>query len=533
MKRSALLRSTTALALALPLLLAAQEGKVRWKVNANYNAPPEEGTVFHKVVRGDNGSIVALQVKGDNPVLGGREQWQLDRTLVCYDQESLNKIKFDKTKILWGEGAVAFETIEQFTHQFRVIASQPMPDSAKLLLLDQVLSPRSLTGKGARRLASIPYDRLGKSSDYFKPNMPMGFTTTVGTDSTKLLVGLTPAGTIHSAGCPVLALVFDKYMKLLWMNRLATETAARSFDIIATKVDPKGAVWYLIKNVTNPEPKTKDDLGYSYSLYRLDSAGQQAVLLDLAGKDFAQDATMEMRPDGSIVVAGIYGNESTSRNESVGAFHCALDVKNMKFDNFKLLPFEKEVVKKEEHWRTNMRIDRVWPKKAGGLFIVTRKSGTETHYVADLSGKKFPKTEQVDGALHIFETDATGAQKWYKIVDHELSYDNALPGTIISMCYNDVLFILMNDNEGNVEKRKLKQPVDPITSGKDAMLLEFKPDGTDKAKLVLKEKFDQLVLDPKQIWRAAPGLIITTAAKGFGKDEFWPMVITLSEAVKK
>lgn len=533
MNSTAILRSFVIAAATAATIAHAQESKVRWKVNANYKGEPEKGTVFHKVVKGDNGTIVALQVKGENPVLGGRPQGDLDRTLVCYDMQTLNKIKFDKTKILWGEQAVAFETIEQFQHQFRVIASQPQPDSARLLLLDQVLSPRGLTGKGARRLASVPYDRLGKSADYFKPNMPMGFTTVVGADSTKLLVGLSPAGTTHSAGCPVLALVFDKQMKLLWMNRLGTDNAARTVDIVSTKVDTKGAVWYLIKNVTDPDPKTKGELGYSYSLYRLDSAGQQAAKLDLAGKDFAQDATMEMKPDGSIVVAGVYGDENTNRNESVGAFHCTLDVKEMKFDHIKLLPFEKQVVKKEEHWQTNMHIEHVWPKKAGGVFIVTRKTGIETHYVADLSGKKFPKTEQVDGAIHVFETDASGEQKWYRIIDHELSYDNAVPGTVISMCYNDVLFMLMNDNEGNAEKRKLKQPVDPITSAKDALIYEFKADGTDKSKLILKEKFDQLVLQPRQIWRVAPGLVVTTASTGFGKDENWPVVISLADQIKK
>ena len=533
MNRIASFRWSLLFTLGCATLAHAQESKVRWKVNANYKGDPEKGTVFHKVVKGDNGSIVGLQVKGDNPVLGGRGQGDLDRTLVCFDSETLNKIKFDKTKILWGEGAVAFETIEQFQHMFHVIASQPMPDSAKLLLLDQVLSPRGLTGKGARRLAAVPYDRIGKSTDYFKQNMAVGFTTVVSVDSTRLLVQLTPAGTTHSAGCPVLALVFDKRMNLLWSNRLGTDNAARSIDIVSTRIDPQGAVWYLIKNVTDPDPKTKENLGYGYALYRLDSAGQQVAKLDLAGKDFAQDAALDMRIDGTIVVGGVYGDENTNRSESVGAFTCTIDPKTMKFEHIKLLPFQKVVVKKEEHWQTNMHIDRVLAKKAGGVFLVTRKTGIETHYVSDLSGKKVPKTEQVDGALHVFETDANGEQKWYRIIDHELSYDNAVPGLIVSMCYNDVLFILMNDNEGNAEKRKLKQPVDPITSAKDAIIYEFKSDGTDKSKLVLKEKFDQLVLQARQIWRVAPGMVVTTAATGFGKDENWPVVITLADQVKK
>lgn len=510
----------------------AQESKVRWKVNVNFEAAPEDGTVYHKVVRGDGGCIVALQVKGSSPVLGGLEQWQMDRTLLAYDSQTLNKIKFDKTKILWGEGPVAVETIEQFTHQFRVIATKPDPENGKLLLIQQVLSPRSLTGKGAQLLTAIPFDRLGKSPDYFKPNMAVGFTTTVSVDSTKMLIGLSPQTTTHGAGCPVFAQMFDKVMKLLWTNTLIMD-ASGSSRILDTRVDPKGAVWYLIKNVTNPAPKTKEDLGYSFSLYRLDSAGQKVVLLDLAGKEFAQDATMEMKPDGSIVVGGVYASEETNRSESVGVFHCILDAQAMKFDKFKLLPFDKQIIKKEEHWQSNMRIDHVWPKKNGGVFIVARKSGIETHYVADLSGKKFPKTEQVDGAVHIWETDASGDQKWYRVLDHELSFDNDVPGTIISLCYEDVLFVLLNDNDSNNEKRKLKAPVDPITSSKDALLFEFKPDGTDKAKVVLKDGYKQMGLQPMQVWRTAPGEIVTTGAIGFAKDKNWPVVIEMYKDAKK
>lgn len=521
---------------SIPLLLAAQESKVRWKVIADAEKDPPEGTVFHKLVKGDAGSIVGLSVKGNSPVIGGLNQVTIDRTLVAMTTEGLKEIKFDKTKILWGEGPVSIETIENFNRQFRVIASKADLETGKLLLLQQVQGPRSLTGKGAQLLAEIPFDRLGKSKDYFKPNVAMGFTTLVSVDSTKMLVQLTPDGTVHSAGCPIYAHMFDKDMKALWWNKLTTESSARAFKILATRVDPAGAVWYLIKNTSNPEPKTKEELGYAFSIYRLDSAGQTSAVLDLPGAEFAQDATMEMRADGSIIVAGVYADENTNREESVGMFQCVVDRsgKEPKFDRFKLHPFDKRMEKKEEHWQNNMIIDRVLWKKDGGSFVIARKSGIETHYVADLSGKKFPKTEQVDGALHIFELDASGGLKWYRQLDRTMTFATGAPGRILPMCFENTLLVLLNDAEANIEKRKQKLPADPQNGPKDALLVEFKPDGADKTKLVLAEsRFHQLGLQATSVWRATPNLVLTQGTAGGNVDRIWPVVITLSGEVKK
>ncbi|MBL0043215.1 MAG: hypothetical protein IPP33_02000 [Flavobacteriales bacterium] len=53
------------------LALVAQESKVRWKVSTNFDAPPDEGTCYAKVVKGDGGCFVGLRVKGNSTVLGG------------------------------------------------------------------------------------------------------------------------------------------------------------------------------------------------------------------------------------------------------------------------------------------------------------------------------------------------------------------------------------------------------------------------------------------------------------------------------
>ncbi len=511
----------------------AQSSRVRWKGIVNYDAKPNDGITIAKIVPGDATSIVELKSKNADGILGGIQQTQLDWTLTALTTDWLDEIKSDKTKVVWGEGPVAVETIEKFAGQFRMICSKPDPENGKLLIIQQVLSPRSLTGKGAQLLYAMPYDQLGKTPEYYQPNMAVGFTTMVSVDSTKMMLGLSPESTVRAAGCPVWAMLFNKQCEPMWSNTLATDAGARKVEIISTKVDKNGSVWYLIKNTHNPDPKTKEDLGYSYSMYKLDSAKQQAALLDLPGKDFAQDATCELLPDGKWVFAGVYANDKAQRNEGVGVYRCVLDPTTMKFDGFKLIPFEKQIIKKEEHFQTNMIIDHVMPKKDGGAYVIARRSGIETHFVSDLSGKKTPKTEQVDGPLHIFELTPDGDQKWYKTYDRQLSYDNAVPGKVISTTFDDVLYVILNDNENNIDKRKNKELVDDISGIKDVLLSEFKGDGTWKEKVVLKDGLAQRGLQQQHVWRLGVGRIATIGSTGFGKDKTWPVLFEFSKDVKK
>jgi hypothetical protein len=517
------------------LSLNAQEAKVRVKVKADLEAKPDETIGTAKMVKGDATSIVVLKTKGGRTVLGGVPQPELDWSLVAIDKEKMTVIKSDKPKIVWGEGPVALETVEHFGGQFRLIATKPDPEKAKLLLLQQVLNARSLTGKAASLLGEIPYDALGKGPESFTANTALGFTTTVSVDSTKLLIGLMPQTTTRPAGAPVWAQVFDKQMKALWSGRLNTEPTAQQVEVVALRVDKAGAAWYFVKNVTNTAPKVKEDLGYHFALYRLDSTGQRSVKLELPRKNFAQEATFDMLADGTIVCAGIYSDPDANRNESLGVFSVRLNTtgEEWKWEGFAEHPYAKQLVKKEEKLQNNMRLVRAITRKDGGVYVVTQRAGIETTMVSDLSGKKVAKTQWTNGPLHVMHLSAGGEQKWYKQIDRNLAYDDAGPGQPIAATCADVLFIFYNDAEANIENRKNKLPVEAVANGKDLIMLEFKADGTDKGRVVLKEGFKQGFLRPSSVWYMTNGMIGTLGAPAFGKDKSYPLLIELLPDTKK
>ncbi len=509
----------------------AQVSKVRVKVNADLNAQPDRELGLAKTVYGDAGSFVALKTLGGKRVIGGVTDADLGWRLFVIDSKTMADIKHDKPKFVWGIGPVAMETIENFNKEFRVILSKP--DNGKLLLLDQVLSSRSLTGRAAAQIGEVPYDLFGKGPEYFKPGMAVGFTTTLSGDGKHMLIGIDPSTTVRSAGCPILGVMVDSKMQPIWTKRLDMESGNVRTDVVSTQVDKNGSAWYLIKNVNDADPKAADKVGYSYSLYRLDSLGQQAFPLDLGKKDFVQEANFAFLPNGKIACAGVYSNGEASRNESIGTFSFTMDPTDGSWSAATKTPFNLQVVKKVERLQTNMHMEHLWPISDGGVFVVTVRSGIETHQVSDLSGKKIDKTEWVNGAFHVMQLDAAGAVKWYTEVPREMSFTNDGPGKAFSIAFSDVLYLFYNDAVANIELRKKNTPVDPVDKPKDALMLEFKEDGGYKEKQVLKDGYKQGYFDADQVWSMGNGLFGLEGAPDFRKDRTFPVLIEMSDGGRR
>lgn len=511
----------------------AQETKVRVKVKADLGAQPDRELGLSKTVYGDAGSFVALKTLGGKSALGGLSDAELGWSLFVISTDKLAEIKRDKPKFVWGIGPVAMETIETFNKQFRVILTKPDPEHGQLLLMEQVLNPRSLTGKAASLVAEVPYALFGKTREYFKPGTTMGFTTTVAGDGKHMLIGLTPSSTTRQAGAPILGIMVDGDMKPIWAKTLTQEFSNVRTEVVSITVDANGAAWYLIKNVTDADPKTKDVVGYSYSLYRLDSLGQQSFPLDLGKKDFVQEADIVFLPGGTIACGGIYSNHEANRNESIGVFHTTLDPSAGKWAPATRTPFNLQVVKKVERLQTNMRLEHVWAKSGNGMYVVAQRSGMESHLVSDLSGKKVEKTEWVNGTFHVMELDAEGAMKWYTEVPREMSFTNDGPGKAFSIVHKDLLFLFYNDAAANIELRKKKQPVDPIDKPKEALMAEFRNGGAYKETVVLQDGARRGYFDADAVWPMGDGLFGLEGAPDFRKDRTFPVLIEMGDGSRR
>ena len=101
-------------------------------------------------------------------------------------------------------------------------------------------------------------------------------------------------------------------------------------------------------------------IGYTFSLYRLDSAGQQEAKLDLGEKVWPQETTFSLMPDGRIVCSGTYTTTDANRDESIGIFQSALDTATMKWSKAETTPFVMREVKKVERLQNNMHLMQTW-----------------------------------------------------------------------------------------------------------------------------------------------------------------------------
>jgi len=497
-------------------------------VSSPYDTKPDAGIGVAKIVRGDAGTVVVFRTKDGNPVVGGLPQSELNWSLESFTTEKMEKIGQNAPTFVWGMGPVAIETVENFNKQFRAILSKPDPKNGQLLVLQNVLNAHSLTGKASTMVAELPYASMGMTAAQFKDGAAVGFTTAVASDGKHMLVSLSPSSTVQK-GVPFFALVVDGSMKPVWSKGLVPESGMVSHEIIDTQLGNDGAVWYLIKNVSDPAPKTKDKTGYEIALYRLDSTGQKSATLKFSRNEFPKDAAFAIRADGSIVCAGIYSNPDASALESVGVYQIVLDPKTMKWGEMVRNPFDMQMVQKVERLQSNMHLEHIWPRTDGGLYVVTVRSGVETHLVSDLSGKKIEKTEWVNGDIHALALDRDGAVKWYTKVPRQMNFADQGPGKALSVAEANTLLLFFNGDAANSELRKKKLAVDPVDKPKDVLMVQFKDDGSYQEKIVLDDRTGYGYLDGDRSWSLGEGLFGVEGAPDFRHDRSFPVLIALGK----
>ena len=541
--RSAILRSLCLLLLGSSCTFAAlqaQDAKYRLEIKSDLIADPDENPAISKIVKGDVGTVVALKTNGQLRALGGILQGKIGWSLATYNRADMKLLKKDAPKIVFGTTPVALETIEHFGGQLRLLATQPDPANGKLLFIQQVISPRSLTGKGAQLLHTLPYDRLGKPTDYFASNTPVGFGTVIGVDSTKMLIHLTPDLTTRSAGCPIFAMAFNKDMQLLWQNSLQLDPKARGIQILATRVDKNGSAWYLLKNIHDPEPQNPGEVGYEIVLYKLDSLGQTFVKVDPPGSDYATDARIELLPDGRVACAGVYSAPDYNRSEAVGLFYSVLDpqtadaTRGMQWGSWHLNEFQKVADKKKGAvLQKNVAMVRLITRRDGGVEMIAENNGLETYMSSSLAGKPVEKTSWTHGDIHVMRLNATGTPLFYSVVVRKLYHEVNEPGGVIAISYTDNLLLLFNDDKGDFEKRKEGAPIDRVATTRDAMWLEFKGDGTYKHKVVINDGYDHGLISPPFVWPITPSLTALLASPTFGGSKTFPVCVQFSTLTKR
>lgn len=501
--------------------LAAQDTKVRVKVKVDLGQKPDAVNTIHTLIKADDGALVALKVPARLGALGGVPQNEVPWSLMTLSRADMLPIKEAPHKILYGVDPVSVETIIRFHKKMLLFGSKIDRETSGVMVIAQEMNPRSLTPlRGAELLATIPFDRFGKGPEWFVRHAAVGFDIQLASDSGRFVLTLSPERTTL-AGAPHFAAVFNKDRSLYWAASLQPEPA-RQHEVLSSLLDEHGAMWYLVKQVTDENPKDKTP-GHHFAVYRVDSLGQAMAKLELAGKEYAQDVRMKLRKDGRLVLGGVYGSTDMQRNEAKGIFMTTLDRTQLEWGSIARHAYTLKKEQDREVPQVDMVVEDVLTFGDNGTVVVTDERALRSWTSKNFANQVVNRQAYINRDLHIMRLNATGDQVWYRTIARNVSLPDGRRGDPIAFQYADIFYLLMNDDLKNEPLRKAGTPLPALESGGEALLFEFKSDGSTKPRAVVNDRYDQGYVVPENLWRVAPNELCLLAVMKLKADRTFPV----------
>ena len=317
---------------------------------------------------------------------------------------------------------------------------------------------------------------------------------------------------------------------------LALEPGARDAQVAASVLDADGVVWHLVKWVWAAPPKEEGAPGHAWAVVRMDSTGQRQAMIDLPGAPYAQDVRMALRKDGRIALAGIFGETPAKTVGSSGMFFTTMDRKELAFGPFSQQPLAKDLAKPkkgEPQDELAMMAEDLQLFSDGGMLLLANERGVRTTQGKNLRGEAVTRHTHLTRDLHACRVGPAGEPVWYKVLDRSVSVDKAGRGSPVAFVQADQLYVLMNDDLSNEELRKNGEPVPLLDGGGEALLLEFKPDGTSKARSVVNGGSDVAIVLSERRWQASANETVMLAAFKLQGERSFPLSVQFEQETKR
>ncbi|MCB0792147.1 MAG: hypothetical protein H6595_12400 [Flavobacteriales bacterium] len=505
---------------SIPGLLSAQQGAARIKVEADRTTRPDEVHQVIAMIRGDATSIVGLRVPVEARVLGGVPQKGMDWSLVTWDREKMERSKQLLPKMIYGIGPVCVETIFKFQGKCYLLGSKVLPDQMMAQLIVQEFDPHSLVTKGGRELVQVPLERFGGATRPM-PGAAIGFNATLSADSSQLCLSTDPENTSRP-GATYVSLVFHKDLQLHWSNVLAFDQEPAGAELLQDLFDSEAVHWFLFRTMATKNPKDTGSPAIGIKLVRMDSSGQKMKDVELPGSAYVQDARMVLRPDGKLLFGGVWAERKMRNDRSKGMFVSSMNTGDLEWGAMKMVEFEKKVIEGHEELQRDMVVEDLLVMADGGLALLTDEHKLRTTQSSNFANKMVTRESYISGDLHILRTNRSGDKTWYTVIPRGLSLDSPHAGEPFALAFGDQLFVMMNDAAGNEELRKHKEPIPVIEKGGEAMVFDFKEDGSGRGKVALDERGQGYFL-PGDRWILGPGEIGLLGSRDLGGKETFPV----------
>lgn len=426
-----------------------------------------------------------------------------------------------------GKWKLALEAVEPMGGKLMMVAtSTDTTDGAVQVLVAQI--DPDLTKLNGPFTQICRFEHMRKPPRKFRDaqhGIPYGLKTALSPDSSKILAW-TPELTGDEVHPKHVFIAFDKNMQLLWYDLVKSPMEASRTDVLAAVIDNDGKATVMIKS-TFGEIKFKNaENTFSNKLVTITEDGVKENAFAPGEGQYAKDAYMICQANGAVTCAGTVGQSDKRNQLTPGIFFSTIT------DG---APTTTVHEVEGETRLSDLQCDGFVAHK-GGYYVVVQKFWLKWPPLPSTATEK--SYESIDPIrMHdnvwAFSLGTDGGVKWQTKFTRQMRSEEHDAGHVFAGQYDGQLFLLMLDDEANIDLRKKDQVLEPKpTKAALTTFTTFDDQGKFRTKTVRTGEYFDAILGTEFI-RINDAEYIAFAAENPGTTKQVPMQLLLVKATGK
>lgn len=506
---------------------SAPELKVKAKMDFKLNADNDR-TSLSMCKSGPRGVMV---FRGYDASKGPEKFIDLPPVLQQYERDKMLELRLLEPNMKGGKWKLALEAVEPMGGKLMMLAtSTDTLDGAVQVLVAQL--DADLTKMNGPFTQLCRFEHMRKPPRKFREalnGIPYGLRTALSPDSTKLLAW-TPELIGDEVKPKHVFIALDKDMQLLWYDVVKSPVESSSNAVLAAAIDNDGRATAVFTSRVGEFKYRNAEYTYTSKVVQITEEGVKEMDFVPAGGQYAVDARMIPQKDGSVACAGVYGTSESKRVHLTPGIYLA---------NFTPGMTEAPKGVGSEFARdgkvSDMHIDAFVAKSAGYYVVAEHFYLKWPPIPSSAPDKAYEDVTPMGFHADVFALNlgADGSQIWQTRFARNMKGEDEDAGHVLAGQYEDQLFILMLDEEVNLDLRKKDQALEhKAIRSAITTFTTFDDQGKFKTKAVRTgEYFDAILGD--RLYRINNGEYVAFGAENPGTNKAVPMQLLLVKAVGK
>jgi len=325
-------------------------------------------------------------------------------------------------------------------------------------------------------------------------------------------------------------IALGKDMQLLWFDVLKSNADAASTQVLAAAIDNDGRATAVVTSRVGEHKYRNADYVYTSKVVQITEEGIKEMAWAPADGQYAVDARMIAHKDGSVACAGVYGVSESKRVHLTPGVYLST-----------FAPGMTEVPKGTGHAFardgnvSDMHTDAFVAKSAGYYVVAEQLSLKWPPIPGSAPESAYEAVTPIRMHDDVFAMDlgADGSLVWQTRFARKMKGTDTDAGHVLAGQYEDQLFILMLDEEANLDLRKKDQALEhKPTKSAITTFTTFDPQGKFKTKTVRTGEYFDAVLGT-ELYRINNNEYVAFGAEEPGTNKAVPLQLLLVKSVGK